>query len=491
MNSDTYKTRRKNVNFFTKEICIRGFARELKMLLLKDPNCSTLDPEYSSVSKAFTEQLGDAIASRLKLEVLSQEDKNKLSNYTFVEGPGFSNWWGGKKYPGEASKYVIDYLFPGLVAKWFDRSNFKNRMQLHLASLDLFHLSRNCNCKIEGNAEAILKKQCNQCLEHALYEAEWMLSAIHNDWKPTNTRYLNQFDVCITGPEKRSGINVFETHFMSIATYNNPKPIKEDPREKIAYNLALEETSFIGLPIPEEVAGIYQDENIFSVVMFLFLLIGLDLETEVEYRDDLILDLMTAVNCAEIILFVKHGDFLLSSNSDFIEQKIQDIFFHSSEYFYDKPSDLNEKLLGYEKVCRQSNETGDPPFDFIVLPMTHISCHTGFKLTEVFTNILSLVINSENIDSFIAENEELTHVSSYTESKIDEYLNKPYSNIFKSFENARRRYLSLFDVVGYTETELVKNLRSSICRPMNTNYIPGKAPQKESPYSEEMIIKFK
>ena len=199
----------------------------------------------------------------------------------------------------------------------------------------------------------------------------------------------------------------------------------------------------------------------------------------------MILDFLTSLNCIELLLCAKYGTTLIG-RADFLEERLAKVFFHVSEYFYDKPLNLDKKLEGYEKVCQQSAESGIPPSEDIVDAFTHISSHIGFKLTQDFYEILGLVINDQNIEQFMEQNEEISHTKGYKKSTIDNYLEKPCGQILKSFDHARERYFEILKITGYNREELEAELSSMICRPMDTRLVPGPSPQKESAFAKKM-----
>lgn len=474
MRTNRYSFSRAKTNFRTKEIAVRGFVRDLKSRLLEGFVYSLEEPEYRLVADAF-----DLKVSRLDISLLTEFYDQKQNEYkiSFVDSSCYSKWWNGRQYPDKRNRKLIEILFPGLLCKWFERSNFKNRMQLHLASMDLFHLSRNCNCPVKEEHDKELDSYCDKCLSQALNEAEWILKEIHKDWQPIHSGYFNAFDVCIAGPQARSGLNVAKNLFESRLS----QEVRDD-RAQINYDLSLGDGSFVGLPLPREIINLCQSENPFSIVLFLFSLVCLDFRTESEYRNDLTLDFMTALNCAGLLLYAKHGR-LFGSQSDFMSKSILEMLLNVSEYFYDQPFDLNELLLSYEKLCKQAKETGGALYGDIVHPITHFSGYPGFKLTEMFFDIVRLSINDQNIETFMENLEEFSYSTTYEESKVDDYLKSPYLRVFKSLELARERYLNLFDIVGYPRNELIAELSKTVCSPMNTKIVSDTIFQKHPSYS--------
>lgn len=466
MKSKIYRHKKTKRFVGIEQMAIRGFVREFKSKLLAGKTFSQNKPEFSLVDYEFSKQLAENFFNNSNLRTNEQYASNQESH---LDSSVFSKWWSGQRYPNPQDRDLIDILFPGLTAKWLDRSNFKNRMQVHLASLDLFDRLRSCNSLIHKSVSGKSQPHCDKCFPHVLTEAQWMLEAIHDDWKPVLTGYLRAIDVCISGPQSRSGFNVSKSLLEKVI----------DHRGRLDYDLSLGESSFVGLPLPEEIVNSYQSENPFSIVLFLFLLICLDFKTESEYRNDLVLDFMTALNCAGVLLYFKQAG-LFTSLPDSFEEKFQEILLHASEYFYDQPFDLNEQLFSFEKSCEASIKDGLHSSDSIVYPFTHFSDHAGFNLSELFFNILQLVLKEQDIHSFMEDIRDHSHAKTYDKKKVDDYLAQPYLQIFKALESARERYLKHFDIIGYSRNELITELSNFASCPVNTR-IGLSADLKKSP----------
>jgi len=466
MRTSRYSHNKAKNNFRTKEIAIRGFVRDLKSRLLSGQEYSLEKGEYRLVAKAF-----EMLTSRIDVSLLDEfyDEETKTYEISFVESSCYSKWWNGHQYPDNRNKKLIEMLFPGLLCKWFDRSNFRDRLQLHMASLDLFSFSDNCNCEYKKASASTL--YCEKCLTEALNEASWIIKAIHQDWKPEKTGFNKIIDVCITGPIERSGLNVSKNKFDSI----------EDPREQVDFNLSLGATSFVGLNLPKNVVELYQDENSLSVVVFLFSLIALDFKTESEYRDDLVLDYLTALNCAGFYLFLKHG-LLFKGTLDPLEDKLQYMLLYSSEFFYDEPIDLKKALTGFEDLIGNSPEEYESLQTSIDYPMIHFDCHSGFKLTEIFFEIMNFSLTKEELKNFMENIKDYCFAEYDSNSIVDEYLAEPSSRVFKSFEAARARYLNLFSITGYSRKELINELSKTIKNPVARRTTKGSTPQKETAY---------
>lgn len=468
MRSNRYSHNKAKNNFRTKEIVIRGFVRDLKSRLLSGQDYSLENGEYSLVAEAFEEMTG-----RIDISLLDEFYDEEKGTYeiSFVESSCYSKWWNGLQYPfNRNKKKLIEILFPGLLSKWFERSNFRNRLQLHLASMDLFVFSKNCNCKEKID----FRSYCENCLSEALEEAKSILEAIHSDWKPEYTRYLKAFDICISGPEQRAGLNVWKNHVESSLSHE-----KSDVRECIDFDLSLDGGSNIGIQLPKEIADLYQDENLLSVVQFLFTLVGLNLHAESEYRDDLILDFMTAMNCAGFYLSVKHG-MSYSPTAGFFDEKLQEMLIHSSEYFYDEPMDINAALVEYELLTKRELTQSS-----ITYPITLFDCHSGYQLTELFFELIRVAIKRDDVRTYLENLKEICHPDNEHQSLFDKYLEQPFLRVFKSFEAARVRYLNHFKITGYSQKELISELSKTIQNPVGKKTLRGATSHKKAVYSNK------
>lgn len=472
MRSSRYSHNKAKNSFKTKEIAIRGFVRDLKSRILSGQDYSLEKGEYSLVAKAFEEMTG-----RIDVSLLDEfyDEETGIYETSFVESSCYSKWWNGHQYPDKRNKKLIEILFPGLLCKWFDRSNFRDRLQLHMASLDLFSFSENCNCKYKKASAS--SYYCEKCLTEAVNEASWIIQAIHQDWKPEKTGYNNTIDVCISGPIERAGLNVSKNKFYST----------NDSREQINFNLSLNASSFVGLNLPENIVNLYQDENSLSIVIFLFSLIALDIKAESEYRDDLILDYLTALNCVGFYLFLKHG-MLFNGILDPLEDKLQYMLLYSSEHFYDEPIDLKKALMEFEESIGHSSEESEFLQTAIVYPMTHFDGHAGFKLTEIFFEIMNFSLSKDELKNVMGNIKHFCSAQNGSNSIFDEYLSEPYSRVFKSFEVARERYLKIFSITGYSQKELIDVLSKTIKNPVGRKTMKGLTPQKETAYSNKMTF---
>lgn len=468
MKPNRYSSRRgkvfgENRGFRTEEIAIRGFVREFKSELLKGQHFSLKETEYKKVADAF---------ERLWSE-------KQVDECAFMSDSLFSKLCNGKQYPSDAWRKNINTLFPGLSEKWFDRYVFKNRMQLHLASIDLFHIASDCRCFFRMRREEVVDSEtiCQECLIEAVKEAESILKLIHEDWEPRNTGNGNNYDVRISGPHERSGLNVVD----NLTHYKYPDFI--DKSEFIDYDLSLGEASFIGLSLPGEIVNTYQIENPFSVVLFLFLLVGLDQNTKSEYRNDLILDFMTSLNCAGLILKVRYEG-LATAQNDMAVKTILSLLQNVSEYFHDKPFDISEQLEACEQSLKHAQKTRDATsLYFYPTPETQFSGYPGYILTEIFLETLTFHADGQNIENLLEKLQKFSHSNTYKEAKSDDYLRSPFAGIFKSFEASRERYLEQFSITGYSRDELIAELNEIITNPIVIKWgAAEQTPQKPSPY---------
>lgn len=447
----TYEVRRAKLNFATKEIVIRGFARELKYILLKGENQDPKNPEFTRVANA----LNNLITEKYR----NNSEKDKFSYTDLISSSGFSNWWAGKKYPEPENRAKIDLLIPGLLGKWFDRKNFKNRMQLHLASLDIFLMPSICNCSPnEKQANQNLKKLCNKCLVEAQTDAESILKKIHEDWQPQYTE-KSTYDVSISGPKNRTD----KFHSSSID-----------------FDLSLEEPSFVGLEIPYQILNSYQEGNPYSVVEFLFLLIGLDMKTACEYRNDLILDFMTALNCSALMLFIKHKK-IFTGPTDNIENKTQKIVSDIYELLYGMPFDLKEDADEFERLVLERRKKGItsaslaeyPHADFLFNLLGMQSYPLKESLSYTFHEILKPY--TSNVKKFMTRFRQDYRLHEHSKTDLDDQcLSKDQLEILKPFEAAKNRYFDQFAIIDLPMAELIHQLRDMFQNPFDSRIVVEK-----------------
>lgn len=461
MKPSRYSTRRgkvfsENQGFKSAGVAIRGFVREFKSKLLEGQRFSLNEAEYKKVANAFT-------------KLWSEKESIECD---FITDSYFSKWWNGAQYPGPEWRKNIDKLFPGLSAKWFERSNFQHRMQLHLASIDLFHLSRNCNCKVKKDNEAELKTYCESCLYQALSEAEGILNNIHKDWRPELTS-LNTGDVSISGPQER-------------AVSESATDMTKNDRMKIDFDLSLEESSLIGLNFPHEIMNSYHDGNPYSIVQFLFLLIGLNIKTECEYRNDLILDFMTALNCAVLLMLVKHKS-IFTNPPEYIENNIQRIAMSISEFFYETPFTVIEQFAEFEDLCieKRNNHREDCS---IVYPFTFFpdefdgQRYLDEELSSLFLEILMFHAPLWNEKTFMEDFRARYETYEHKRTEADDYLSKSRLEIFKPFEAVKERYFDQFYFIGYSREELSKELNEMFVNPFGSKVRWKDKSNKKSAY---------
>ncbi len=465
MYSNRYRERHAKINLITKEISIRGFVRELKSLLLDNKKNIFKKAEYKAVSNAYESLVKECIKSYSV--AISADFQTEL-----IGSSGYSDWWLGKKYPMPINRTNIDILIPGLVEKWFDRKYFKNRMQMHLASLDIFHMSLGCNCKTSETETGLndsIGQYCDKCLLEAISDAEQILNKIHKDWRPQLTGF-DTSDVCISGPKDRA---VAETNEQLTSQTESYKAKEE--RMKIDFDLSLEKSSLIGLNFPYQIMKTYHDGNALSVVQFLFLLICMNIKTECEYRNDLILDFMTALNCAALLMFVKHKS-IYTNPFDYIENNIQKIVMSVSELFYEESFHIKELLNDFENICIDNEKNGTKMDSSVVYPFTHFPEYLDDKkyfdeeISSVFFEILEFQVPYWDEKTFMDEFKDRYETYEHRKTEVDDYLSKSSLEIFKPFEAAKERYFEQFHFIGYTKEQLSKELSEMFVNPFGSNF---------------------
>lgn len=447
--------RKLKFSFARKNIAKKGFIRDFKVRLLGE-GCSLNKPEFEAVIEAF----------RGLYFLKTGKEESEL-----IKQPGFSKWWLGKRLPDDDHRDKIKLVFPDLFEKWFGLERYTNRLQLHLASLDLFSMANECSCN-----DKKVKTYCEKCLLIAKQEAKLILDNIHEDWRPTKTGYSDIVDLCISGPKERSGLNVEEVRFYKNTAckpgYHVPR--KEDYREKINYNLDLTDTSFIGLQIPEEILSVYQDGNPLSVCSFLFLLIGLNLKCDVKYRDDLILDFFTALNCASIVLFHRHYGFIgHDTDTDSVDKRVQSLFLSFQEYLFnpdEKNMESKTNKVGKNATEKNNSET-EPRLEVDTVYFQRKNyCD---QLSDEFLLLLSEVLGLNKDDLC----KDLGRSDSYESF---------FLNIYEEITDSKHRYFEIFKITGLQKEEIQKEFKSMVQNPFNITYEPNsKNWQKPSPYNVE------
>ena len=122
------------------------------------------------------------------------------------------------------------------------------------------------------------------------------------------------------------------------------------------------------------------------------------------------------------------------------------------------PTNLNQKLTNYEKKCKCAVESEAILFDFI----THVESNEGYRISEIYFEVLKLIMDKAEIESFIYELELIEGLSNHEKDIVDEYMEKPNLIIFRSMGDSRERYLKNFDITGYSEHALIEILKKWI-----------------------------
>lgn len=423
MSSKRYSERKSKTNFITKEFAVRGFARELKSRVLDGQEHSFIHPEYSKFADAYAQHISEKASCEVQLH-------DEYEPTELINSSGYSYWWNGQKYPTPEKKAKIEAAFPGLISKWFDRKKFKTSMQVHLASLDLFQIPLRCNCKIDKKSHEKVLSLCEECLDESKYESELILKEIHKKWRPFFVE-PNAGDVCVS-----------------------------DFRNNNSF-----EAQKCGLNFPYEIMSAYHEGNPYSVVQFLYLLIGLNIKTNVEYRNFLILDFMSSLNAASLLILDKYKS-IFTNPSDYIDKNIQNIFLAISELFYEESFLIKERLVDFENHCLEKREQGFEGKDSsIVYPFTHFSDIEEEQVSELFFSILEFHFpywNERNYRELF--NNEYETYDSKRMVNLNESIDTS-SSITKSFFAAKEIYFEQFHFVGFSQEILSKELSDMFTNP--------------------------
>lgn len=406
------KVFRKNkgkIPFPTQEIRVKSFARELKLLLLSDQkNIGIKKPEYGKQINALNNLMIKVGAD------FSYKDKGELkTSPDFISKSRLSDWWNGKAIPSPAKQLNIEKSLPNLASKWFDRSSFSNRFQLHLATLDLNYIdSRNSS--------------------YAANEAWSILDKITSDWRPKG--YSNN-ELEISGPWERAG-------------YHSNCLIKEDSiQKKIKYDLTLGPVSHVDTEVPQAIAEIYQQGNPFSIISYMFCLLCLDEERNNSgHKNDLFLDFLSALNCAHFFIYKKYRG-MPPHGRDKAATNITKLFLHISEYYYDdywSPKNEQKRHFKHQAGLEKAKTEG-------------LTSYSTFN-TDLFNH--PSVFLSDTLKGIIADTPQYSTLQPDEKSELRALIKK--STILLS--NFRKFYIDLYKISGLTEEEVVQSLLSRFWR---------------------------
>ncbi|MBL1319689.1 MAG: hypothetical protein COA63_001330 [Methylophaga sp.] len=408
--------KKRNKPFPTQEFRAKSFARELKVLLFPDEDRVNLKKqEYRKYIDALNEAM-------FKAEVdfsYKINGKSKTSD-EFISKSRLSDWWHGKSIPEPKKQVDIEKAFPNLAAKWFDRCNFSNRFQLHLATLDLHYID---------------SKDSN----YAHNEASSIIDKIIEDWKPKRSNRLK-----ISGPKKRNGYDIEQhvTAEMFMPESNAAFLAECKIKAKIKYDLSLGPASYVDSLIPEGISNMYQEGNPLSIVPYMFCLLCLGADDDSNYKHDLFLDFLSVLNCAHFLVSKQAGRVTFIQNDD-VGTSILKLFFLVDEYYYNDCWSYENRIKRQkhkQNIVAKKKALG---IKFDPIPGAYFINNPPYVLTELFENI----INSSSYG--FADENELQHL------RID---------IPQLLKELREFYISLYKISDLTEKEvmdsLLKNFRS-------------------------------
>lgn len=409
------KAKKKTNNPFpTQEVRAKSFARELKALLLPNEECVNLkDQEY----RKYIEALNDAMF-RVDADFSYEHNGESKISPDYISKSRLSDWWHGKSIPEPSKQVDIEKAFPNLATKWFDRSHFSNRFQLHLATLDLHYIDSKDSKYADNEAATLIKK-------------------IIDDWKPKKSNRLE-----ISGPKKRGGYNL-DQHVaakMFMPEANVDFLAECEVKSKIKYDLSLGPVSYVDSLIPEGISNMYQEGNPLSIVPYMFCLLCLGADDDSNYKHDLFLDFLSVLNCAFFLVYKQAGGMIFIPNDD-IGTSILKLFFQVNEYYYDDiwsvENQKKRRAEGEIRTQKLKNKglTLDPiPAHACNQPIFHLSD----ILEDIITNKIPLTPANES------EIQELT-------------IHTP-----RLFKDLRKFYLNLYTISGMTEEEIMDNMLKKI-----------------------------
>ncbi|MCF6188898.1 MAG: hypothetical protein L3J51_00300 [Cocleimonas sp.] len=372
---------------FTKSIRAKGFSRELKSILLKREFVLGDTQEYEKVLSALN-------------IIMNSTDADD-----FICSGRFSRWWRGLSLPEPKKQIEIDKAFNGLANKWFGRSKFTNRFQLYLSSIDF----------------KTIKKQ------YAQNEAIESLGRITEDWAPKISEdgcaYLS-----ISGPSSRAGYRYSNTH--SRIT---------DSRQHEQYDLTIGAASYAGIDIPKFIAGIYQRYYFGSIIPYMFCLLCTNTDNESNYKNDLLLDFLTALNCIDFILKDERSFMINDKNIKIISSLSTYV---TSSFYTDYFSSKKAKEI--EKRRRINPKYDDlPSLNKVNQPLNTLAETFGVILQEYSTEKeLSQFYrdyHAKNVDS-------INKVSDITQTT------------FSLLDDMRNYYYKLFERAGFNKSEAINKI---------------------------------
>ena len=428
----------------TNEIRKRGFIREFKSLLLKEHEVKQGSPQYGKVEEALR-------------KILCEKNEYPKDGI-FSEGT-YNKWWNCKGYPGKKNQEMIDTAFPGLIDKWFNRERFVNRFQRYLGCLDLPYIY-----SLGGSDSS----DSSDSSEPAVEQAETVLGEIHDDWKPVSAVYDRKIDIYLRGPNKRGGLNVSEN-----SPYSEQVEPVPDERESIDYDLTIGEESFIGLCIPDYLLDIYEENNEFSVMPFLYVLLCLNLKSRSKYRLDLIFDFLTAISCAFVLQQDKYQIFLHSHIVDRGDRAIFNLLDESYKYFYEvQYYSIEQKLKEFDELEKQESlkipRTSDFGHFLLNPTLNYLSTYGVGPFVDIFFHAMRDLTDEDELEKFIIERpHNVTETYPYTAK----YASDIYVGLLDSLTSARSEFISQIDVLGMSEKQLLSTLMSA-CLHSRTILLP-------------------
>ncbi len=437
-----YQNRKEKIKLPTNRICKHGFVRELKTRLLEPDQIEPDSPQYEKVQGALVDLL---------------IDQNEFPEEGLFSEGTYNKWWNGKGFPNGKNRKILDAAFPGLPDKWFRRERFGNRFQRYLGCLDLPYL--------HGPSSS-----CRPGL--AFESAETILVGINRDWKPVSSGYLQTMDIHLRGPDKRGGLNVWKNHLYGQSP-SGSKPCYPgrgkripDERESIDYDLTIGARSFIGLSIPEVLDGIYQENNVLSVIPFLFALLCWELRGASHYRLDLVFDFLSSLICAQIILQEKYWFMCSTTIRDRIERSVFDLLRTASQYFYEEvPFSVEQELKRFDELTRQALKRLPPGSNLehcLTPPIAYLGSHDVNDFFGIFLGVMENRVDEAELETiFIERNQGLIRDYPHT------IANAPpvYVGLLDGLTRARSAFIDQFQVLGWSEAELLGQLHAVLFDP--------------------------
>ncbi|MCY3770072.1 MAG: hypothetical protein OXG56_12020 [Gammaproteobacteria bacterium] len=183
---------------------------------------------------------------------------------------------------------------------------------------------------------------------------------------------------------------------------------------------------------------------------------------------DIRIDFLSALICAQIILQEKYRFLCSKTIQDRIEFSIFDLLRMASQYFYEEvPFSVEQKLKEFDQRTRQALTQLSPTSDLerdLISPIACLGSHDVNHFVEIFRGVVGNRVDEPELEAvFIERNQCL----------IRDYLhtiaNAPpvYAGLFDGLTRARSAFIARFQVLGWSEAQLLSELHAVLFDPQS------------------------